>query len=303
MRAFIFICVLLNFIMADSKLELNGNIAVLKDVGGEIFAGTDVGNLYKISEHNANLILSLPKVKTHCDEDVDSKIVDMDKISSKIAVLFDGDFLEKKLGIYENSEFQTHELPITGIKRIYFYDENSVILISVGSEILYYDLKSRQVTFQEKFTISPTGGVFLDRDQDILLLSCEGGIIFFFDINTKKLLNEKSIQKDNIFSVAMHKNRIISGSNDKTCYYENANLKRYFEAGFLVYSVALNDNFGAFSALDSVKVINANGDIVKSIPHDGEILNYLIFKDDKILGAGYDKTVHFWSYKWIFQAW
>ncbi|MBO7369513.1 MAG: hypothetical protein J6U11_00500, partial [Campylobacter sp.] len=108
---------------------------------------------------------------------------------------------------------------------------------------------------------------------------------------------EKSIHKDNTFSVAFLGDRIITGSNDKTCYYEIGNQSKLFETGFIVYSVALSEEFGAFTVLDGINIIDKFGNIIKKIPYEGEIINNMTFFGDYLVGAGYDKTIHFWSYK------
>ena len=129
------------------------------------------------------------------------------------------------------------------------------------------------------------------------MLSNEGGVIYFFDAVNKKFLRKKSIQKDNIFSVAFYGDRAIAGSNDKSCYYENGAFSKFFDAGFLVYSVALNDKFGAFTDENGINIINVDGEIIKKIEYNGEIINNMTFYDDYLIGAGYDKTIHFWRYK------
>lgn len=298
-KFFVIFAFLFSIVFGDQRIEVVGNIAVLKHIDDAIYAGTDAGKLFKFDRKNnqIELIFTLPQIKSYIDGQVDSKVIDMDKFGDKFALLIDDDYMHKALGIYENGELKKFAPPITGIKRIFFLDENTMILLGIGSEILYFDIKSQKVTFSHKISDSPFGGVAFDRQKNLLLLSNEGGMIYFFDTKNKKFLREKSIHKDNIFSVAMNKNRVITGSNDKTCYYENASAWKFFNAGFLVYSVALNDEFGAFSVEDGINIIDTKGNIIKKIPYDGEIINYLIFYGDYLVGAGYDKTIHFWSFK------
>ena len=296
--------ILVGMLFADHKIEVVGNIAILKQIDGEIFAGTDAGKLFRYThgDENATQIFELPKIKSYVDGDIDSKIIDLDKLGDKFALLINGDYMSKGLGILENGELKTFTPPITGIKKLIFFDENTLLLLGIGSEIIYYDINSQKVTFEHKISDSPFGGVFFDREKNTIMLSNEGGVIYFFDAVNKKFLREKSIHKDNIFSVAFYGDRAIAGSNDKSCYYENGTFSKFFDAGFLVYSVALNDKFGAFTDENGINIINVDGEIIKKIEYNGEIINNMTFYDDYLIGAGYDKTIHFWSYKWIFQA-
>ncbi|MDA3077480.1 hypothetical protein OFO07_00895 [Campylobacter sp. JMF_06 NA1] len=294
--AFIFLA---TFLFANDKVIVDGNIAILKQMDEKIYAGTDTGKLFSISgsDENATLVLALPQIKSYVDGDIDSKVIDVDKLGEKFALLINGDYMHKKLAVYENGTLDTFDLPITGIKRLFLLDSNTIVLLGVGSEILYYDIASKSVKFEHKISDSPFGGVSFDREKNLLLLSNEGGMIYFFDTKEKKFLREKSIHKDNVFNVAFVGERVITGSNDKTCYYENARESKLFETGFIVYSVALSEDFGAFTTLDGINIINKAGSVIKKIPYDGEIINNMTFYGDHLVGAGYDKTIHFWSYK------
>ena len=48
---------------------------------------------------------------------------------------------------------------------------------------------------------------------------------------------------------------------------------------------------------DEINIINVDGEIIKKIEYNGEIINNMTFYDDYLIGAGYDKTIHFWRYK------
>ena len=300
MRKFFAVFIVLSSLLfADHKIEVVGNIAILKQIDGKIYAGTDAGRLFSYShgDENATLIYELPKIKSYVDGDVDSKVIDFDKLGDKFALLINGDYMSKVLGILEDGKFSTFAPPITGIKKLIFFDENTLLLLGIGSEIIYYDINSHKIIFEHKISDSPFGGIYFDRDKNRLMLSNEGGVIYFFDTLNKKFLREKSIQKDNIFSIAFYDDRAIAGSNDKSCYYENGAFSKFFNAGFLVYSVALNDKFGAFTDENGINIINVDGEIIKKIAYNGEIINNMTFYDDYLVGAGYDKTIHFWSYK------
>ena len=292
--------ILASMLFADYKVEVVGNIALLKQIDGVIYAGTDEGKLFSYShgDENATMILEAPKVQSYVDGEIPSKIVDFDTIDGKdFVLLLYGDYMSKKLATYKNGELIKFDMPITGIKRIFLIDKDTMLLLGLGSEIIYFDLNEKKITFEHKISDSPFGGITFDIEKNILMLSNEGGEIFFFDTNAKKFLRKKEIQKDNIFSVAFNGNRAIAGSNDKSCYYENGAFSKFFNAGFLVYSVALNDKFGAFTDENGINIINTDGDIIKKIAYNGEIINNMTFYDDYLVGAGYDKTIHFWRYK------
>ncbi len=360
---------------ASFILELDANVAVLKNLNGEIYAGLDNGKLYKITINSAEnsapnsvtgqnsvastnsdaaqnfnakasvnstgdstansaavnslanstaanstaqnsaenstalnsassaisktLIFALPSSKNYLDEPMGATIFDVDKLGEKYAFLYNGDAFEKMLGIFVGGKITHYKLPMTGIKNVYFYDENTVILLGLGSEILYFDLPSGKVSFEQKLTIASLGGSAYDRASGTLLISCEGGIVFYFDAKAKKLMSQKSLHKDGIYSVALLGDRMMSGSNDKerSCYYENGDFAKFYNARFAVFAVALSPELGAFTVGNGVRVIDKAGEIVRSIELGNDVINYLLFEGDYLVGSGYNRYIYFWELK------
>jgi len=355
---------------ASFILELDANVAVLKNLDGEIYAGLDNGKLYKITINSAEnsapnsvtgqnsvastnsdaaqnfnakasvnstgnstansaavnslansakqnsaenstalnsasgaisktLIFALPSSKNYLDEPMGATIFDVDKLGEKYAFLYNGDAFEKMLGVFAGGKITHYKLPMTGIKNVYFYDENTVILLGLGSEILYFDLSSGKVSFEQKLTIASLGGSAYDRTSGTLLISCEGGIVFYFDAKAKKLMSQKSLHKDGIYSVALLGDRMMSGSNDKerSCYYENGDFAKFYNARFAVFAVALSPELGAFTINNGVRVIDKAGEIVRSIELGNDIINYLLFEGAYLVGSGYNRYIYFWGLK------
>ena len=245
------------------------------------------------------LIFTLPSSKNYLDEPMGATIFDVDKLGEKYAFLYNGDAFEKMLGVFAGGKITHYKLPMTGIKNVYFYNENTVILLGLGSEILYFDLPSGKVSFEQKLTIASLGGSAYDRASETLLISCEGGIVFYFDAKAKKLMSQKSLHKDGIYSVALLGDRMMSGSNDKerSCYYENGDFAKFYNARFAVFAVALSPELGAFTANNGVRVIDKAGEIVCSIELDNDIINYLLFEGDYLVGSGYNRYIYFWELK------
>ena len=355
---------------ASFILELDANVAVLKNLNGEIYAGLDNGKLYKIAINSAEnsapnsvtrqnsvastnsdaaqnfnakasvnstgnstansaavnslensakqnsaenstvlnsasdaisktLIFALPSSKNYLDEPMGATIFDVDKLGEKYAFLYNGDAFEKMLGVFAGGNITHYKLPMTGIKNVYFYDENTVILLGLGSEILYFNLSSGKVSFEQKLTIASLGGSAYDRSSGTLLISCEGGIVFYFDAKAKKLMSQKSLHKDGIYSVALLGDRMMSGSNDKerSCYYENGDFAKFYNAHFAVFAVALSPELGAFTVGNGVRVIDKAGEIVRSIELGNDVINYLLFEGDYLVGSGYNRYIYFWGLK------
>ena len=246
-----------------------------------------------------SLIFELAPSKNYLDEPVGASIFDVDKLGERYAFLYNGDAFEKMLGVFANSEITHYKLPMTGIKNLYFYDENTLILLGLGSEILYFDLPSGKVVFEQKLTIASLGGSTYERATGTLLISCEGGIVFYFDTGARKVVKQKSLHKDGIYSVALLGDRMMSGSNDKerSCYYESGEFHKFFNARFAVFAVALSDERGAFSVNNGINVIDKSGEIIQKIKLQRDVVNYLLFTSGYLAGSGYNRYVYFWEIK------
>lgn len=246
-----------------------------------------------------SLIFELAPSKNYLDEPVGASIFDVDKLGERYAFLYNGDAFEKMLGVFAGGEIAHYKLPMTGIKNLYFYDENTLILLGLGSEILYFDLPSGKVVFEQKLTIASLGGSTYERATGTLLISCEGGIVFYFDTGARKVVKQKSLHKDGIYSVALLGDRMMSGSNDKerSCYYENGEFYKFFNARFAVFAVALSDERGAFSVNNGINVIDKSGEIIQKIKLQRDVVNYLLFTSGYLAGSGYNRYVYFWEIK------
>ncbi len=246
-----------------------------------------------------SLIFELAPSKNYLDEPVGASIFDVDKLGERYAFLYNGDAFEKMLGVFAGGEITHYKLPMTGIKNLYFYDENTLILLGLGSEILYFDLPSGKVVFEQKLTIASLGGSTYERVTGTLLISCEGGIVFYFDTGARKVVKQKSLHKDGIYSVALLGDRMMSGSNDKerSCYYESGEFHKFFNARFAVFAVALNDERGAFSVNNGINVIDKSGEIIQKIKLQRDVVNYLLFTSGYLAGSGYNRYVYFWEIK------
>ncbi|MBF0984787.1 MAG: hypothetical protein HXK63_06620, partial [Campylobacter sp.] len=165
--------------------------------------------------------------------------------------------------------------------------------------ILYFDLPSGKVVFEQKLTIASLGGSTYERATGTLLISCEGGIVFYFDAGARKVVKQKSLHKDGIYSVALLGDRMMSGSNDKerSCYYESGEFHKFFNARFAVFAVALSDERGAFSVNNGINVIDKSGEIIQKIKLQRDVVNYLLFTSGYLAGSGYNRYVYFWEIK------
>ena len=184
------------------------------------------------------------------------------------------------------------------LKQVLFLDENTLLLIGPNCEINYYDIKSEKITHTSKFTISGFEKAVFSTDRKSLLLACEGGIVFYYDLGAKKLSKEEALHKDRIYDIAVYENRLLTGTPERKARYFNGVKETWYDTSFPVYKVALNSDIGAFSKEKSIVIIDKNGKEIKEIPYTGTLLTDLEFlPNGELVGAGYDNNLYFWEAK------
>ncbi|MDY5519621.1 hypothetical protein [Campylobacter lanienae] len=299
MRFFVVLFIAITFLWADFELKLPANAVSINLDKNSLLIGLDNGELYDYDTKSKELnkIIELPKISNYFDNNISPKIFGIDKLNDIIAILYESDNGTKSLGIIQNGMLKSFKMPTDGVKKIFLLDENSVVFVTLSSEVEYYNFKESKVVFDTKLSTSSTGDAAYDRKNGILAIGIEGGVIFYFDTKLKKLIKQINAQKDTIYSVGLNGDLLISGSADKKTYFNNGVKEFYYDAKFLVYCVGISDDKGVFSTEDMIKIIDKSGVVIKEIEYNGSSLNYLIFGSDDLIGSSYDNKIYFWSLK------
>ncbi|WP_096014510.1 hypothetical protein [Campylobacter lanienae] len=299
MRFFVVLFIAITFLWADFELKLPANAVSINLDKNSLLIGLDNGELYDYDTKSKELnrIIELPKISNYFDNNISPKIFGIDKLNDIIAILYESDNGAKSLGIIQNGMLKSFKMPTDGVKKIFLLDENSVVFVTLSSEVEYYNFKESRIVFDTKLSTSSTGNAAYDRKNGILAIGIEGGVIFYFDTRLKKLIKQINAQKDTIYSVGLNGNLLISGSADKKAYFNNGVKEFYYDAKFLVYCVGISDDKGVFSTEDMIKIIDKSGEVIKKIEYNGSSLNYLIFGSDDLIGSSYDNKIYFWSLK------
>lgn len=284
--------------LGDMSFKMPANITALKASNDGVFVGLDDGRLGVFENEQFNALTTLPKISNHFGKDQNSKIYQIDYYKKQIVALSEADELGKNVILIINANTKIIPAPIAMLKQVLFLDENTLLLIGPNCEINYYDIKSEKITHTSKFTISGFEKAVFSTDRKSLLLACEGGIVFYYDLGAKKLSKEEALHKDRIYDIAVYENRLLTGTPERKARYFDGRSETWYEAGFPVYKVAINSDIGAFSKEKSIVLIDKNGKQIKEIAYTGTLLTDLEFlPNGELVGAGYDNNLYFWETK------
>ena len=184
MRFFVVLFIAITFLWADFELKLPANAVSINLDKNSLLIGLDNGELYDYDTNSKELnkIIELPKISNYFDNDIAPKIFSIDKLNDIIAILYESDNGAKSLGIIQNGMLKSFKMPTDGVKKIFLLDENSVVFVTLSSEVEYYNFKESRVVFDTKLSTSSTGDAAYDRKNGILAIGIEGGVIFYFAI-------------------------------------------------------------------------------------------------------------------------
>ncbi|MFH5278365.1 WD40 repeat domain-containing protein [Campylobacter coli] len=240
MKKFLFILSLFCVLSYAYELKLNANITALKLDKQNLYIGTDKGEIlqYNIKDKSLKELLSLPKIKNYYGDDF-AKIYNIDVFKHTLLILSEGDFGAKNLSFYKEN-LQIKKLEENSIIKAFFINENTYLLISIGSEIELID-KSLKNIKKFNFSHSSLNDAVLNEDKSRLVAGFESGEVELFDLKSWKILkNYDKMHKDNIYQVDFKNDILISCGTDRRIGLVKNEEQTFLQKDFLIYTCALS---------------------------------------------------------------
>lgn len=281
-------------VLADETMP--ANITAVKVTDNGILVAMDDGSLVRKNDSEITAITTLPRISNHFGQNQNSRIYQIDILNDNIVALSEGNDLKKDVLLVLGGKSEIIKEPLHQLKQVLFFDAKTLLLIGPNCEVNFYDIASKKITHTSKWTLSGFEKAVIDRNENLLLLTCEGGIIFYYDLKNKKVIKEEPIHKDRIYDIAKFKSRILTGSPERKTRYFDGSSEHIYELRFPSYKVALNAEFGAYTTESGIVIIDKSGNKIKEISYTGTLLTDLEFMPNgELVGAGYDRILHFWS--------
>ncbi|WP_457605797.1 WD40 repeat domain-containing protein [Nitratifractor sp.] len=292
-----------------AQIEADGavNDIVLRD--GALLMGTDHGSLQSVDlkTHEVKTLVTLKKIKDFMGDMIDDKVFSVDKAGDRYLILSDSGE-----GGYSNLEI----LEGGKLKRLYgaedqraiikarFIDSDHILLGYLSDEVGLYEVSSGKEVWHRQLEPSKFSDFDIDSEKKRAVFSCESGVLTVIDTHTGKTLARiDKINVDNVFSVAIEKNWVVSGGQDRRAGYDNLATGEhgYFSSDFLVYAVALSPSseIAAYAMHDdnSITLYHlATKSPFLLLKGQKSILTRIVFADEKTLySASHDPIVMEWK--------
>ena len=191
------------------------------------------------------------------------------------------------------------------IRKIRFLDEDSLLMATIESEVILFDLKESVVVYKHQLSLSSFSDFSINLENHQVVLADESGAIPYFGGDFGKidyLLEGGNLDK--IFDIDIAKKKIITGGKDRSVsiYNLESGVVDKYLTDFYIYAVALDENAEqAIFILDEdnhVGLFDIKAKKITAILHgDGKSLGFLTFiSDHQALGATYNQ-IFLWSFR------
>jgi len=255
MKKFLLLCFSVLLLSAKSityQYELNAtaNVTGMVSRGDIVYVGTDIGVIDVINWKEKKEIdkVELPKIHDFMGDLMGPKIISIDVSSDgkKILFLAQAEGGSNHLYIYENKKINKvidkKDVSIL-MSKASFLSDDKVVIVSLSSEMVLYDLKSKKELYHKQLSESSFGDFTFNEDKSKVAVGCESGEIFIVETKSGKVLKVLSgVNKDKVMKLSFRKGKILSGGQDRQVGIYDVQTGNYkaLKSNFLVYAAALS---------------------------------------------------------------
>lgn len=261
-----------------SELKIAANITAIKHSPNALYIGTDAGEVLKydlsLKKLTNDFFIKLPFVQNYYEDNVSARIHSIDVYEKAFLLITEGDFGTQNLSLCENFRLKdgkciTVKAPFANVKKAFFVDENTALLVLLSSDIkliTLQELHSKVITKQAnpqistikefKFSHTSLNDAVLDEKRQILLVASESGELQTFDLKAWKLqANYDKIHKDTLEQVDLKNEIIVSCGKEKKVGLVQNGEQKFLQRNSLIYSCALSTSakFAAFAINEAGK--------------------------------------------------
>ncbi|WP_297192922.1 WD40 repeat domain-containing protein [uncultured Campylobacter sp.] len=299
-KVFVLLCFFAIFVLAKD-LEFNANVSTVALRQDKILVGLDSGEAFIYDKVDKSLKNSvrLADVKNYYNDNVRPTVYSLDYLNNKLLILSEGNLGKKNLSLYENGVLNTRVLDFDSAKKVFFIDDENILLVLFSAQIKLLNLKDLRQIKDFSFSHYSLNDSSINKEKMELASVFESGVVELFDLKAWKDKKSYFAHKDNVYQVSNKKDFIVSCSTDKSIALINKDEIKYIRENFLIYSCALSSDAKFLSYANSeknlVNIVDVNSlKLIKSIDTKRLMVENLIFLDDKeLLISGFSNKIIF----------
>jgi len=294
----------------DASYKASGGVIDMVISSGKLYAATNAScvDIFDIKSKELLDSIEVSKIKDFMGDTINSKVYSVDVLDGAVLILSQGEKGFRRLHIFRDKKLQ---LLIPVSKHMYiseakFLDTNTVLLATLGSDLISYDITKKKENWLVQVSQSKFSHFVLSKDKVEVILADESGDLHILDTRDGTLLKILSGQNlDNVFRVDYKHDIVATAGQDRRVVIYNLKTKSayYKTASFLIYTVGLSpsgDLVGyASDENNNVTVFNTRSKKTIGVYGDNPMtLSTVVFLNEKEFFVSCDdKKINFYKIK------
>jgi len=229
------------------SIEASGGVVDLVSKNDILYVATREScvDLFDLKSKKKIRTIKVAKIKDFLGEMVNAKVYSVDVIEDKILILSQTKQGFRRLHVEEKGELIQLISYSDGLSlaKAKFVDKDTILLATLSSEIISFDISTKQQNWQVKASGAKFSNYVLNEQRNEVVIADESGALKILRIKDGKLLKTLEGQNlDNVFQVDYKNSKIATAGQDRrVVVYDMLSSTAYYKsASFLIYSVGLS---------------------------------------------------------------
>ncbi len=185
-------------------------------------------------------------------------------------------------------------------------EDNMLLLGLLSNELVKYDIVERKIVYRKQISNYAFSAMCTDENKAFVFATDESGIVHKVKVSTGELLeNYKGQNVDNVLCIDYSKGIVVCGGKDRriSTYNIYMNTGSHFDTGKFITTLAISPSGKKIvwydTETDDLELISLsnNKDIVRLHGHISMVNKIKFISETKIVSAGIDNKVLFWTLK------
>jgi len=292
-----------DYVTPGMHFQASGSVVDMVHQEGKLYVATNASavDIFELKTAKRLSSIKVPRIIDFMGDSIDSKVYSIDVYKERIVLLSQGNQGLRRFHLYEKGKLSSLALDLDNFycSKLKFLDSTTLIMASLGNELLSYDMKEKKINWRIQVSHSKFSDLVLNENKSEAVVADESGDLKIFSTQDGRLIDTLSGENlDNVFQID-YKNGIIAtaGQDRRVVVYDVANFSAYYKSSsFLIYSVGLSPGGEkvayASDEDNNVRVFNAKTkETLGDFTGNKMTLTKILFLDEKQFLVSSDSSV------------
>lgn len=281
----------------------SGNVNSFVENNGKLYVATDAGTIDVIKLGTGTVLqqIKLPAIVDFMGDEVKPNVFSIDYLPENGAILFSsqGQAGFSNLFMYVNGKLVKlldWKADKQAIIRAVWLNAETVLLGTLGDELIHYSVKERKLTKKVQVWTSPFSDFAIDNG--LVVVADESGVLRTYKTSDLSLAKEsKGLSYDKLYDVDFANGTLVAGGHDRRLAVYKASTEYSIITDFPVYAVALsvNGKLAAYQANENADVVvfntNTKQELTKITGKRTMTTKMLFLDENNLLISSFSKKI------------